>query len=369
MKTLLPIVITLAFLGLLVASIWYVGARLCNLFELPSQWMIVTGVALVVVGSLAAIVAAVNSTSKFVSVLNVLGGYLFVFYLFVLIFLILLHAIQLIWNPPLVWSGLTVLALAFLVTIVGVLKASSFNVVESEIQIAELENELRIMQITDVHIGHHRGREYLEKIIEATNQRNPDLVLIAGDLVDSAIAFQPDVLAPLSRLKSPVYFVGGNHEEYVDSELAFKLIEQQGINVLHNEIIETHGIQLVGLNYMNADENTFDMHPSSRTGTIKSALHELPLKQEIPSILLHHSPVGFVYADKAGIDLMLSGHTHAGQVFPATLLAKHIFSMNRGFYQHGQTKVLVSQGAGTYMVRVRLGSSNEINLLHLVPSA
>ena len=71
------------------------------------------------------------------------------------------------------------------------------------------------------------------------------------------------------------------------------------------------------------------------------------------------------YVSEKGIDLMLSGHTHAGQMFPSTLLAPLFFSFNKGLYKEGSTKVFVSQGAGTYGPRMRLGSSNEINLIRL----
>jgi hypothetical protein len=83
--------------------------------------------------------------------------------------------------------------------------------------------------------------------------------------------------------------------------------------------------------------------------------------------LLHHSPVGVKYVEAAGIDLMLSGHTHNGQIFPFSLFAKLSFPFISGLYQQGNTKIFVSNGAGTYMIRARLGSFNEINLLRLVP--
>ena len=118
---------------------------------------------------------------------------------------------------------------------------------------------------------------------------------------------------------------------------------------------------------MNADEDTFDMHPSDDRRTIKSVLASLPLKADLPPVLMHHSPAGARYAAAKGIALVLSGHTHAGQVFPATLFAALVFPFNRGLHREGETQVFVSQGAGTFMPRVRLGTSNELNLLRLTP--
>ena len=139
------------------------------------------------------------------------------------------------------------------------------------------------------------------------------------------------------------------------------------MNVLRNQVAETHGLQLVGLDYMNADEDRFDLHPSDDPRTIKSVLPSLPLKDGVPSVLLHHSPSDAQYASMNGIDLMIAGHTQGGQLFPGTLVATAVFPFTHGMYHRGDLQVFVSQGAGTYMSRVRLGTSNELNLLRLRP--
>ena len=119
---------------------------------------------------------------------------------------------------------------------------------------------------------------------------------------------------------------------------------------------------------MNADEDTFDLHPSDDSRTIKSVLASLHLKDGMPSVLLHHSPAGAQYAAANGIDLMIAGHTHGGQFFPGTLVAAAIFPFTHGLYHRGPLQVFVSQGAGTFMSRVRLGTSNELNILRLKPT-
>lgn len=91
----------------------------------------------------------------------------------------------------------------------------------------------------------------------------------------------------------------------------------------------------------------------------------MPVSNTKPSILIHHSPVGIEYIANKKIDLVLAGHTHAGQIFPVTFIAKYIFPYNKGLYQTGESQVFVSQGAGTFMVPIRLGTTNEINLIQL----
>ena len=231
---------------------------------------------------------------------------------------------------------------------------------ETDIALPGLDRDVVAMQLSDIHVGHHRGRNYLEKIVDETNQRKPDIVLITGDLIDSESAFLPGELEPLTRFSAPVYYVGGNHEKYVDAERAFALVKKYGVNVLRNQVTETHGLQLVGLDYMNADADRFDLHPSDDPRTIQSVLPSLHLKDGVPSVLLHHSPAGAEYAAANGIDLIIAGHTHGGQFFAGTLVATAVFPFTHGLYHRGDLQVFVSQGVGTYMSRVRLGTSKRV---------
>ncbi|QRN95909.1 metallophosphoesterase [Archangium violaceum] len=367
MARVLMVLFPLAALGVLAASFWYVAHRLRVLFGLTRPWPVRLGVASVFVGALVAVGSAAKSDSAAVGVLNVLGGYVLTSYLFLLLALLGLHALHRKRGLPAPRSGVAAVAVALGVTGAGALWANRLSVEETEILLPGLATEVVVMHISDVHIGHHRGRGYLAKVVEEANRHKPDVVLITGDLVDSRAAFLPGELAPLSDFDAPVYYVGGNHEKDVDAVRAFELVAQQGVRVLHNEAVETHGLQVVGLDYMKPDEDTFDMHPSDDKRTIKSVLPGIPLRSDVPSVLMHHSPVGARYAAAAGIDLMVSGHTHGGQVFPFTLLAALIFPFNRGLDHQDETQVFVSQGAGTFMARVRVGTSNELNLLRLKP--
>lgn len=366
MKT-LAAAIPFLFFGCLALSAWYVDYRMRALFGLPSRWQAHVVAAIALFGIVVSMGVTTTSSSRVAGILYVLAGYIFTFFLYLLLGSLCLQAIQIVWNPRKVLSGIVVLIVAFIVTAVGALNANSFIVNEREIHLSGLKREIRVMHISDVHLGHHRGRAYLAKIVEETNRQHPDMVLITGDLVDSNAALLPGVLDPLCDFAAPVYFVGGNHENYIDKGRAFEQISRQGVRVLHNEIIETSGVQLVGLDYMRADEQTVDLHPSNDRRTVKTVMATLPLKAAIPSVLMHHSPVGAQYIDRAGVALMLSGHTHAGQLFPATLIASLMFPFNDGLYEHGNTQIFVSNGAGTFLQRIRLGTSNEINLLLLRP--
>jgi len=351
----------LAFFG----SAWYIAFRLRTTFGLQRRWLLRVLVLAALVGWVMLMVPATKSADVVAGLSYVLGGYLFAGYVFLTLAFVPLHVIERAWHIPRARVGAAALLLAAGTTLVGGMWANEFSVVETEIALPGLDRDVVAMQLSDIHVGHHRGRKYLEKIVEETNQRKPDIVLITGDLIDSEAAFFPGVLEPLARFSAPVYYVEGNHEKYVDAERTFALVKNYGVNVLRNQVVETHGLQLVGLDYMNADEDTFDLHPSDDSRTIKSVLASLPLKDGMPSVLLHHSPAGAQYAATKGVDLMIAGHTHGGQFFPGTLVATALFPFTHGLYHRGPLQVFVSQGAGTFMSRVRLGTSNELNILRL----
>ena len=358
-----PLLFALAVFG----SAWYVAFRLRTTFGLQWRWLSRVLVMAALVAWFTLMVPATKSADVVASLSYVLGGYLFAGYVFLTLAFVLLHVIERAWHIPKVHVGAAALFLAAGATLVGGMWANTFSVVETEIALAGLDRDVVAMQLSDIHVGHHRGRKYLERIVDETNQRKPDVVLITGDLIDSEVAFLPGELEPLARFSAPVYYVGGNHEKHVDAERSFGLVKKYGVNVLRNQVVETHGLQLVGLDYMNADEDTFELHPSDDSRTIKSVLASLHLKDGMPSVLLHHSPAGAQYAAANGIDLIIAGHTHGGQFFPGTLVAMAVFPFTKGLYHRGPLQVFVSQGAGTFMSRVRLGTSNELNILRLTP--
>ena len=366
MIVLIGILLRLVGLAVIGTAVWYTPYRLSRLLGLKRAWPLCTVVAAVIFLTMIGMLSLSKSSGAVAGGLTTAAGLVFALFTYFFLVLAVLDLVRvMIRLPDLATAGLA-LGLALVITVFGAWRATPFAVTEVEIPIPGLEQAVTLMHISDLHIGPHRGRAFLEKIVAVTNRRQPDLVLLNGDLLDSNLALKPGVLSALSRLQAPVYATTGNHDHYVDTERALKLFAELGVRFLHNEAIETHGFQLVGLDYMNADEKSFDMHAVNKL-TIKKELPEIPLDRNKPVILMHHSPVGLKYVAQAGVDLMLSGHTHAGQMFPATLMTPYIFPLNKGLHHRGDTTFFVSQGAGTYGPRIRLGSQNEINLIRLTP--
>lgn len=138
------------------------------------------------------------------------------------------------------------------------------------------------------------------------------------------------MLDPLAAIAAPAFFVEGNHEKYAGATAPLTAIAAQDVRVLRNEVVVTHGLRIVGLKYMNADEQSVDLHPSDNARTIKSVMDAFPADDRVPTVALHHSPVGIPYLTAKGVDLLLAGHTHGGQVFPGTVLAAWLYPYNAG---------------------------------------
>jgi predicted MPP superfamily phosphohydrolase len=174
-------------------------------------------------------------------------------------------------------------------------------------------------------------------------------------------------LKPLEKITAPHYFVYGNHDVMTGKEEVIENMKNVGVIVLQNEIACFGELQIVGLNNMPADTNSFDPHAKNEKESIKSIMEKLSIDENRPAIALHHRPVGVEYLEKKKIDLLLAGHTHAGQLFPSTLIAKAVFPYNKGLYKYKDMNIFVSTGIGTAGPPVKIGTDSEIILLKLTP--
>ena len=118
---------------------------------------------------------------------------------------------------------------------------------------------------------------------------------------------------------------------------------------------------------MNADRATYDAHMVNDL-TMEEELPKIQRSPVKPLLLAHHSPVGMQYASKGGVDVMLAGHTHGGQIFPGTILTKIRFPTLKGRFTIDDMTLLVSQGAGTFGPWMRLGTFSEVQFIKLVPA-
>lgn len=244
------------------------------------------------------------------------------------------------------------------------------KVVEVEVPIPELHPDLvglRIVQISDVHVGPMISGDFVREVVDVVNTLDADLIAVTGDLVDGTVAELGAHTASLAELRARhgTFFCTGNHEYYSGAEEWCRECERLGMVVLNNrhEVLRLGQAQLVvaGVTDLKAG-SILPAHEHDLDGAMAGA----------PAgdfrLLLAHQPRSVLGAPRHEIDLQLSGHTHGGQYFPGTLLIHLAHPYVRDLNLHeGRTWIYVSCGTGFWGPPFRLGSEAEITLLRLVP--
>ncbi len=225
--------------------------------------------------------------------------------------------------------------------------------------------ELLIAVASDIHLGISAGAPRLERIVRTIAALGPDIVLLPGDIVDESMTGEREekIMAAFSGLRPPlgVYAVTGNHETYSGLERNIEFLERFGIRVLRDEAVLVDGSFYVA---GRSDPSVLGRDRRTRPSLV-SLLEASRVNRELPVILLDHQPVGLDEAAGAGVDLQLSGHTHAGQLFPLDLINKRMYEKNWGYLRKGKTHYYITSGAGTWGPPVRTGSRSEIVLIRL----
>lgn len=222
----------------------------------------------------------------------------------------------------------------------------------------------RIVQITDIHAGLTVTRPFVETVVDMANELRGDLIAFTGDLVDGSVAHLREDVLSMSRLTAPYgkFFVTGNHEYYSGAEAWVEEAKRLGFDVLLNEhrVIHVNGGQVVlgGV----TDVSAAGFVPGHRSDPV-AAFTDAP--SGLVKILLAHQPRSLDGALAAGVDLMLSGHTHGGQFFPWNLVAGIGQPLLKGLKQFGSTWVYVSKGTGYWGPPLRLASRAEITVVTL----
>ncbi len=223
---------------------------------------------------------------------------------------------------------------------------------------------LRIVQLTDMHVGPTIGRDFVEHIVREVNALDADIVAITGDMVDGSVEELAPALEPLAELraKDGVFFVTGNHEYYSGADEWLAYLPSLGIRPLRNERVEIrredHAIDLAGV-----DDWTAHQFGGDHGADLERALDGRDVER--PVVLLAHQPKAFHGALDLGVDLQLSGHTHGGQIFPFGFLTRLAQPFLSGLHRREGTQIYVSKGTGYWGPPMRLGAPAEITLIEL----
>ena len=231
------------------------------------------------------------------------------------------------------------------------------QIVEQKIEIAKKAGEykrLRIVGVSDLHLGIDVDKKRLEQFVRLINDQHPDLIVIAGDLVDNNVfpLEKERMQETINELQAPLgtYFCLGNHEYLSGINNSMNFLRETNLHLLIDTmVVINNGIQIIG-----RDDMRESPHRKSLKDLVKGTDPALPL------LLLDHEPFHLEEAEKYGIDLQFSGHTHEGQLFPANLLIRRMYELSYGYMQKGNTHYYVSSGLGLWGPPLRIGTHSEV---------
>lgn len=265
-------------------------------------------------------------------------------------------------------SSVLIIGLAFAALLLGVYAARSGpRLKRVKIPLARLPAELegfRIVQISDLHVGPTIGEKYVQKVVRIANSLEPDLTVLTGDIVDGDIEHHLSGAKALADLRSthPPLMVTGNHEYYWNGPAWIAEFEKMGIHVLKNSrrVLNHEGADVLIAGVLDPAVHLAD---AAAYPDVPAALG--PESAAAAKILLAHQPDFAHEASALGFDLMLSGHTHGGQIFPLTLFIHSVQEFVKGLKSSGSMWVYVNQGTGYWGPPIRFGTVTEITLLEL----
>lgn len=212
---------------------------------------------------------------------------------------------------------------------------------------------IRVVAVSDVHLGSGTDKNDLKRYVEMINGQKPDIILIGGDLIDNSLTpvRQQRMEEELSQLKAPmgIYMVLGNHEYISRAEECEEFLSHTPIQLLRDSVVVLPcGLQIIG-----RDDAT------NKRRQLLSTLLERADRQK-PILVMDHQPYHLAEADKAGIDLQFSGHTHHGQVWPLSLLTDYIYEQSHGYRKWPTAHIYVSSGLSLWGPPFRIGTNSEL---------
>ena len=362
-------------LGFLAASIWYLPWRAGALLGLKGRlwpWRVLLAI---VMGAylLAMHFKIFGTSSRALATFYVGWAMVFVFEIYSFIFLAAHHLLSLIPKRPLFGAKGAIALVAVLagaMTLYQLYRTQYFVISEHEVPVPGLRSPVSILHVVDLHLGAFRGKGFLGRVIAEIKARRPDIVVWNGDLASGGVALDEGLFSMLDGLEAEQYYTTGNYDFDMDTDKLNSLLAAAGIEALRSRMVETHGLQLIGLDYMNGDHSDFyDSEAAMATElTIADVLPNIVRDRSKPTLLVHHSPVGLRQADMGDVDVMLTGNTHSGQKAPLTTM----FRLSRPVWRAGPVDIghmtlVVSQGGGPYGAWFRIGSPYIFQMITLVP--
>lgn len=217
-------------------------------------------------------------------------------------------------------------------------------------------DSMKVIAISDVHLGNGTRKARLKEFVNMINAEQPDLIVIAGDLIDNSLLplYQQNMAEELNQLKASmgIYMIPGNHEYISGIEECKRFLEKTPVRLLCDSIVTLpNGLQLIGR------DDRSNRHRLSLTNLMKK------VDKNKPTLLLDHQPYEVAKKDSLSIDIQFSGHTHHGQVWPMNLLVENMYEQSHGYRQWSHSHVYVSSGLSLWGPPFRIGTNSDMAVM------
>lgn len=258
------------------------------------------------------------------------------------------------------WLGFGVIAgFITLVMTMGYVRYVNKERVELSLAVNKpLEKPLKILTVSDMHLGYGIDRKEFEGWVKLLNKEQADILLIAGDITDNNVRplkeqRMNEVFKDI-QTKYGIYAVLGNHEYIANENEAIEFLESAGVNILRDSTV------LI-------EEAFYIVGRDDRSNPDRKAIQELiaGIDPNKPILLLDHQPYNLSETEQNGIDLQFSGHTHKGQVWPINWVTQLLFEKAHGYLKKGDSHIYISSGLGIWGGKFRIGSQSEYVVTHL----
>lgn len=292
--------------------------------------------------------------------------YLLLYFLAADLVYLLLMLIPASTQKLLFFTRLTAIVLALVTVTGGYIHANRIRTAEYDVKITDnTTSQMHIVMLSDLHIGAVGSEARLERTVARINELNPDLVCISGDIFDnnySAIIDPDNVVQTLKRISARygVYACLGNHDAGSEFEKMVLLLERANVDLLMDEHVVIDGrVVLAG----RLDSSPIGSYKGISRQELSAVLDGV--NPELPVIMLDHNPASLGEYN-GEVDLVLSGHTHKGQIFPGGLITNAMYTVDYGYYQSDNgTQMIVTSGASTWGLPIRVGTDCEIVSINL----
>ncbi len=234
-------------------------------------------------------------------------------------------------------------------------KAHKLVVNEKTLKLKNLDHDINIVHLSDVHFGSVCHKKIIRQIADKLKELecSCEMAIISGDLADGSSIVEKDDFLAFKEVNMPIIFTPGNHDFYMGIENVFEACRNAGIIILDNDSIEFEGLNIFGLRFSLEDKS-------------RPEIDESLIKEGFVNIINYHVPYYWEEFSKIGFDIQLSGHTHGGQFYPAVIFAKVLFKYNMGLFKNNLGRYLhVTTGVGSMDTPMRWGTDSELVILKL----